>query len=115
MKYLPIFTVHFIGMEGRVPILCANFSADPYVRCHAIEDFVLSGLKQYALIRDWSYRDFEEKSRDIIEVVEDYLNSNSSTDKVCCDPLHITFDNEQDSLIVERININGIDKWIHER
>ena len=29
MKYLPIFTVHFIGMEGKVPILCANFSTDP--------------------------------------------------------------------------------------
>lgn len=115
MKYLPIFTVHFIGMEGKVPILCANFSADPYIRSHAVEDFVLSGLKQYALIRDWSYRDFEEKSRDIIGVVEDYLNNNSSTSRVCFDPLYIAFDNEQDSLIVERLNIDGIDRWIHER
>lgn len=111
MKYLPIFAIHFIGADEKVPILCNYYSADPYIRKHTAEDFILDGLKRYASIRNWSYRDFEEKSNEVIEVVKDYLYNNSLRDKAC-DPLHIVLDNEQDSLIIDRANIIYNDGWV---
>ena len=112
MKQLPLFVVQFVSMDAKVPILCGHFCTDPYIRKSAAKDFIANGLKRYALARNWSYRDFEEKSHDITEAIYDYMYNNGLRDSVC-DPLHIALDDEQDSLIVQRVDIYFDDGWVY--